>query len=143
MIQFTLNDFYDRIDYLTEKGTLAEMLNFLELEQVKSSKGNGNRVIYNISNTNFKAFEVLLNESKVIFQVFSPKEDKQEKVMDLFVILFQKHLELLKRLCELLSSEYSHLGLLIFEEQSINDTFAFVVKQGCGGYYITHNPKDF
>lgn len=139
MKQFTLNDFYNRIDYLTEKGTLKELLNFLSLELVKSD----GRDVFNIVNTSFMAFEVLLDEAKVRFQVLSPKEDKEEKVMDLFVILFQEHLELLKRLCELLSSEYSHLGLLTFEEQSINDTFPFVVKQGSGGYYITHNPKDF
>lgn len=139
MKQFTLNDFYNRIDYLTEKGTLEELLDFLSLELVKSD----GRDVFNIANTSFMAFEVLLDEAKVRFQVFSPKEDKEEKVMDLFTILFQEHLELLKRLCELLSSEYSHLGLLTFEEQSINDTFPFVIKQGYGGYYITHNPKDF
>lgn len=140
MEQFTLNDFYSRIDYLTEKGTLAEMLEFLELEQ---AKGSDKRDVFNIANTGFMAFEVLLDEAKVRFQVFSPKVDKKEKVMDLFVILFQEHLELLKRLCELLSKEYTYLGSLTFEEQSINDSFPFLVKQGHGGYYITHNPKDF
>lgn len=140
MEQFTLNDFYSRIDYLTEKGTLAEMLEFLELEQ---AKGSDKRDVFNIANTGFMAFEVLLDEAKVRFQVFSPKEDKKEKVIDLFVILFQEHLELLKRLCELLSKEYTYLGSLTFEEQSINDSFPFLVKQGHGGYYITHNPKDF
>lgn len=140
MKKFTLNDFYSRIDYLTEKGTLAEMLEFLELEQ---DKGSDKRDVFNIANTGFMAFEVLLDEAKVRFQVFSPKEDKKEKVMDLFIILFQEHLELLKRLCELLSKEYTYLGSLTFEEQSINDSFPFLVKQGHGGYYITHNPKDF
>ena len=140
MAQFTLNDFYNRIDYLTEKGTLAEMLVFLELEQ---AKGSDKRDVFNIANTGFMAFEVLLDEAKVQFQVFSPKEDKKEKVLDLFVILFQEHLELLKRLCELLSKEYTYLGSLTFEEQSINDSFPFLVKQGHGGYYITHNPKYF
>lgn len=140
MKQFTLNDFYSRVDYLTEKGTLAEMLEFLELEQ---AKGSDKKDVFNIANTGFMAFEVLLDEAKVRFQVFSPKVDKKEKVMDLFVILFQEHLELLKRLCELLSKEYTYLGSLTFEEQSINDSFPFLVKQGHGGYYITHNPKDF
>lgn len=140
MGHFTLNDFYNRIDYPLKKGTLAEMLEFLELEQVK---GSDRRDVFNIANTIFMAFEVLLDEAKVRFQVFSPKEDKEEKVMGLFVILFQEHLELLKRLCELLSKEYPHLGSLTFEEQSINDSFPFLVKQGNGGYYITHNPKDF
>ena len=140
MEQFTLNNLYSRIDYLTEKGTLAEMLEFLELEQ---AKGSDKRDVFNIANTGFMAFEVLLDEAKVRFQVFSPKVDKKEKVMDLFVILFQEHLELLKRLCELLSKEYTYLGSLTFEEQSINDSFPFLVKQGHGGYYITHNPKDF
>ena len=139
MKQFTLNGFYNKIDYLTEKGTLEELLDFLSLELVKSD----GRDVFNIANTSFMAFEVLFNEAKVRFQVFSPKEDKEEKVMVLFIILFQKHLELLKRLCELLSSKYSHLCSLSFEEQSINDTFPFVVKQGHGGYYVTHNPKDF
>lgn len=140
MKQFTLNDFYGRMDYLTEKGTLGELLDFLELQRVKGSSG---RDIFNIANTNFKAFEVLPAEAKVRFQVFSPKEDKEEKVINLFVMLFQEHLDLLKRLCELLKDEYSHLGSLTFEEQSINDYFPFLVKQGHGGYYITHNPKDF
>lgn len=140
MVMNTLNDFYNRIEYLTEKGTLEELLDFLELQRVESSVG---RDIFNIANTSFKAFEVLPDESKVRFQVFSPKEDKEEKVINLFVMLFQKHLELLKRLCELLSEKYSHLGSLTFEEQSINDSFPFLIKQGSGGYYITHNPKDF
>ena len=112
----------------------------MELQRVKGSSG---RDVFNISNTSFKAFEVLLDEAKVRFQVFSPKEDKEEKVMDLFIILFKEHLELLKRLCELLSKKYTYLGSLTFEEQSINDSFPFLVKQGHGGYYITHNPKDF
>lgn len=34
MAQFTLNDFYTRIDYLTEKGTLEELLAFLEVQCV-------------------------------------------------------------------------------------------------------------
>lgn len=140
MIMNTLNDFYNRIEYLTEKGTLEELLDFLELQRVGGSSGRG---IFNIANTSFKAFEVLPDESKVRFQVFSPKEDKEEKVMDLFIILFKEHLELLKRLCELLSKKYTYLGSLTFEEQSINDSFPFLVKQGHGGYYITHNPKDF
>lgn len=140
MIMSTLNDFYNRIEYLTEKGTLEELLDFLELQRVGGSNG---RDFFNISNTSFKAFEVLPDEAKVRFQVFSPKEDKEEKVMDLFIILFKEHLELLKRLCELLKSEYSHLGSLTYEEQSINNSFPFLVKQGHGGYYITHNPKDF
>ena len=38
MGNFTLNDFYNRIDYLTEKGTLAEMLDFLEVQYVKGSE---------------------------------------------------------------------------------------------------------
>lgn len=136
----TLNDFYSRVEYLTEKGTLEELLGFLELQCVK---GSDERDIFNIVNTSFRAFEVLPDEAKVRFQVFSPKEDKEEKVLNLFVMLFQEHLELLKRLCELLKNEYSHLGSLTFEEQSINDSFPFLVKQGCCGYYITHNPKDF
>lgn len=135
----TLNDFYNRLKYLTEKGTLQELLDFLELQR---TKGSGGRDIFNIANTSFKAFEILPDESKVRFQVFSPKEDKEEKVIGLFLILFQEHLELLKRLCELLNEEYSYLGSLTFEEQSINDSFPFVVKHGSGRYYITHNPKD-
>lgn len=140
MVMSTLNDFYSRVEYLTEKGTLEELLDFLELQRVE---GSGGRDIFNIANTSFKAFEVLPDEAKVRFQVFSPKEDKEEKVLNLFVMLFQEHIELLKRLCELLKNEYSHLGSLTFEEQSINDSFPFLVKQGHGGYYITHNPKDF
>ena len=140
MVMTNLNDFYNRIEYLTEKGTLEELLDFLELQRVEGSGGSD---VFNIASTNFKAFEVLPAEVKVRFQIFSPKEDKGEKIMDLFVILFQKHLELLKRLCELLSDEYAHLGSLTFEEQSINDSFPFLVKQGYGGYYITHKPKDF
>lgn len=34
MAQFTLNDFYNRIVYLTEKGTLGELLDFLEVQCV-------------------------------------------------------------------------------------------------------------
>ena len=34
MAQFTLNDFYNRIVYLTKKGTLGELLDFLEVQCV-------------------------------------------------------------------------------------------------------------
>ena len=140
MVMNTLNDFYSRIEYLTEKGTLEELLDFLELQR---AGGSGREDVFNMANTSFKAFEVLPDEAKVRFQVFSPREDKEEKVINLFVMLFKEHLELLKRLCELLSKEYTYLGSLTFEEQSINDSFPFLVKQGYGGYYITHNLKDF
>lgn len=34
MVMNTLNDFYNRVEYLTEKGTLEELLDFLELQRV-------------------------------------------------------------------------------------------------------------
>ena len=140
MAQFTLNDFYNRVDYLTEKGTLEELLAFLELEKAGGTDG---RDVFNIANTDFMAFEVLLDEAKVLFQLNSIKEDEEEKVTNLFLVLFQDHIVLLKRLCELLSEEYSHLGSLSFETKSISYLSPFRVKLGHGGYYITHNPDKF
>ena len=140
MAKFTLNDFYDRIDYLTEKGTLAEMLEFLELEKVESSD---KRDVFNISNTSFKALDVLLDEAKVRFEVFSPKGVEGEVVEDFFITLFDQHKELLARLIKLLDEKYSHLGSLTYEEHYRDHYSPFVVKLGNGGYYITHNPKDF
>ena len=40
MKQFTLNDFYNRLDYLTEKGTLEELLDFLEVQCVGVSNAD-------------------------------------------------------------------------------------------------------
>ena len=140
MKHFTLNDFYNRIDYLTEKGTLAEMLEFLELEQVESSN---KRDVFNIANTSFKIFEVLLDEAKVRFEVFSPKGASGEVVEDFFITLFKDHCELLARLLKLLDEKYSHLGSLTYEEHFRDHYSPFVVKLGNGGYYVTHNPRDF
>lgn len=139
MAQFTLNDFYNRIDYLAEEGTLAEMLDFLEVKCVEGSE----RDIFNLANTDLMVFEVLLDESKVRFQVFSPKGSKGEVVEGFFITLFKDHCELLARLLKLLDEKYSHLGSLTYEEHYRNHYSPFVVKLGHGGYYTTHNPDMF
>lgn len=139
MKQLTLNDFYNRIGYLIEKGTLEELLAFLEVQCV----GGSERDVFNIANTSFKAFEVLLDEAKVCFEVFSPKGSKGEVVEDFFITLFKDHCELLARLLKLLGKKYSHLGSLTYEEHYRNHYSPFVVKLGHGGYYTTHNPDMF
>lgn len=138
MAQFTLNDFYNRIDYLTEKGTLEDLLAFLEVQCVKGSESD----IYKLANTDLMVFDVLHSEAKVRFQTFSPKGDSKEMVEDFFVALFDQHRELLARLVDLLKEEYSHLGSLTFEEQYRHKCYAFEVNRHLCGYYITHNPKD-
>lgn len=135
MVQFTLNDFYNRIDYLKEKGTLAEMLEFLELEKVEGSDG---RDIYNLANTNLMVFDVLPSEAKVRFQALSPLGDKEEKVEDFFVALFDQHRELLARLVDLLKEKYSHLGSLTFEEQYRHKCYAFEVNRHACGWFVEH-----
>lgn len=134
MAQFTLNDFYNRIDYLTKKGTLEELLAFLEVQCVEGSE----RDIYNLANTDLMVFDVLHREAKVRFQTFSPKGDKEEKVEDFFVTLFDQHQELLARLVDLLKEKYSHLDSLTFEGQYRHDCFAFKVNRHTCGWYVEH-----
>lgn len=134
MVHFTLNDFYNKIDYLTEKGTLEELLAFLDVQCV----GGSERDIYNLANTNLLVFDVLHREAKVRFQTFSPKGDKEEKVEDFFITLFEDHRELLARLVDLLKEKYSHLGSLAFEEQYRHDCFAFEVNRHACGWYVEH-----
>jgi hypothetical protein len=134
MGNFTLNDFYNRVDYLTDKGTLAEMLDFLEVQCVKGSEKD----IYTLVNTDLMVFEVLHDEAKVRFEVFSPKGVEGEVVEDFFITLFDQHKELLSRLVDLLKERYSHLGSLTFEEQHRHDCFAFEVKGCAGRCYVDH-----
>ena len=134
MAQFTLNDFYNRIDSLTEKGTLAEMLVFLGLEQ---AKGSDKRDVFNIANTGFMAFEVLLDESEVRFQTFSPNSATKEEVETFFLMLFEEHRGLLFRLLKLLDEKYSHLGSLTYKECYRSGCYAFCIKKMEGNYDIT------
>ena len=132
MGNFTLNDFYKRIDYLAKKGTLAEMLDFLEVQCVKGSEKD----IYTLVNTDLMVFDVLHSEAKVRFQTFSPKGDSKEMVEDFFVTLFDQHRELLARLVDLLKEEYSHLGSLTFEEQYRHKCYAFEVERRAKGWVL-------
>lgn len=134
MENFTLNDFYNRINYLTEKGTLEELLAFLEVQCIEGSE----RDIYNLANTDLMVFDVLRSEAKVRFQTVSPKEDSKEMVEDFFVTLFDQHRKLLSRLVDLLKEKYSHLGSLTFEEQYRHDCFAFKVNRHACGWYVEH-----
>lgn len=104
MGNFTLNDFYNRIDYLSEKGTLAEMLEFLEVQCVEGSE----RDIYKLANTDLMVFDVLHSEAKVRFQTFSPKGVDGEAVEDFFITLFEDFRELLAILLKLLKEKYSN-----------------------------------
>lgn len=133
MAQFTLNDFYNRIDYLTEKSTLEELLDFLEVQCVKGSE----RDVYNIANTGFMAFEVLLDESEVRFQTFSPNSATKEEVETFFLMLFEEHRGLLFRLLKLLDEKYSHLGSLTYKECYRSGCYAFCIKKMEGNYDIT------
>lgn len=133
MGQFTLNDFYNRLDYLTEEGTLTELLDFLSLELVKGSDG---RDVYNLSNTNFMVFEVLLDESEVRFQTFSPNSATKEEVETFFLMLFEEHRGLLFRLLKLLDEKYSHLGSLTYKECYRSGCYAFCIKKMEGNYDI-------
>lgn len=134
MGNFTLNDFYSRIYYLTETGSLEELLAFLEVRCVEGSE----RDVYNLANTDLMVFDVLHSEAKVRFEVFSPKGVEGEVVEDFFITLFDQHKELLSRLVDLLKERYSHLGSLTFEEQHRHDCFAFEVKRCAGRCYVAH-----
>ena len=138
MTQFTLNDFYNRIDYLTKKGTLEELLAFLEVKCVGGSEED----IYKLANTDYVVFNVLHSESKVRFQTFSPKGNKEEKVEDFFVTLFDFHRELLARLVDLLKEKYSNIDSLTFEEQYRHDCFAFEVNRHACGWFVGHIFKE-
>ena len=129
---FTLNDFYNRIDYLTEKGTLEELLAFLEVQCVEGSEKD----IYNLANTDLMVFDVLHSEAKVRFEVFSPKGVEGEVVEDFFITLFDQHQELLSRLVDLLKEKYSHLGSLTYEERYEFGCYAFEIESLKEGYNI-------
>lgn len=131
MKQFTLNDFYDRIDYLTEKGTLKELLAFLEVQCVEGSE----RDIYKLANTGLMVFDVLRSEAKVRFEVFSPKEDSEYRVENFFLALFEDFRELLARLLELISEKYSPIGSLVYEKHFSKEYSEFVIKKSQEGYY--------
>ena len=134
MGSFTLNDFYNRIDYLSEKGTLADMLEFLEVQCVEGTE----RDVYKLANTDLMVFDVLHSEAKVRFQTFSPEGVGGEVVEDFFITLFEDLRELLAILLKLLEEKYSHLGFLTFEEQYRDNCFAFEVNMGAGGWYVEH-----
>ena len=131
MKQLTLNDFYNRIGYLTEKGTLEELLAFLELQCVEGSE----RDIYSLASTDLMVFDVLHSEAKVRFEVFSPKEDSEYRVENFFLALFEDFCELLARLLELLSKKYSHLGSLVYEKHLLKEYSEFLIKKSHEGYY--------
>lgn len=132
MAQFTLNDFYNRIDYLTEKGSLEELLAFLEVQCVKGSEKD----IYTLVNTDLMVFNVLHSEAKVRFQAFSPEGVSKEMVEDFFVTLFDQHRELLARLVDLLKDNYSHLGSLTFEEQYRHKCYVFEINRSACGWVL-------
>lgn len=131
MKQLTLNDFYNRIGYLIEKGTLEELLAFLEVQCV----GGSERDVYNLDNTDLMVFDVLHSESKVRFEIFSPKEDSEYRVENFFLSLFEDFRELLARLLELLSEKYSNLGSLVYEKHLLKEYSEFVIKKSHEGYY--------
>lgn len=131
MKQLTLNDFYNRIDYLLEKGTLEEFLAFLEVQCVEGSE----RDVYNLANTDLMVFDVLHSEAKVRFEVFFPKEDSEYRVENFFLSLFEDFRELLARLLELLSEKYSNLGSLVYEKHLLKGYSEFVIKKSHEGYY--------
>lgn len=117
MVMNTLNNFYDRINYLTEKGTLQELLDFLGMQYFDGSrkKGNEHRDVYEFIKEGTMAIEVILTESKVrIWSRISAYESLQYKD-SFWYILFNKYPELVKRLIDLLDKEYSYLGSLSYE----------------------------
>ena len=117
MVMNTLNDFYNRINYLTEKGTLQELLDFLGMQYFDGSrkKHNEHRDVYEFIKEGTIAIEVVLIESKVrIWSNLSTWSSLQ--LRDSFwYILFDEYPELVKRLIDLLDKEYSYLGSLSYE----------------------------
>lgn len=117
MVMNTLNDFYNRINYLTEKGTLQELLDFLGMQYFDGSrkKHNEHRDVYEFIKEGTIAIEVVLIESKVrIWSNLSTWSSLQ--LRDSFwYILFGEYPELVKRLIDLLDKEYSYLGSLSYE----------------------------
>ena len=117
MVMNTLNDFYNRINYLTEKGTLQELLNFLGMQYFDGSrkKHNEHRDVYEFTKEGTMAIEVVLTESKVrIWSRLSAWYNIQQKD-SFWYILFDEYPELVKRLIDLLDKEYSYLGSLSYE----------------------------
>ena len=117
MVMNTLNNFYDRINYLTEEGTLQELLDFLGMQYFDGSrkKGNEHRDVYEFIKEGTMAIEVILTESKVrIWSRLSAWYNIQQKD-SFWYILFDEYPELVKRLIDLLDKEYSYLGSLSYE----------------------------
>ena len=117
MVMNTLNDFYNRINYLTEKGTLQELLDFLGMQYFDGSrkKHNEHRDVYEFIKEGTMAIEVILTEYKVrVWSRLSAWYNIQQKD-SFWYILFDEYPELVKRLIDLLDKEYSYLDSLSYE----------------------------
>ena len=117
MAQFTLLGLNNHINYLIERGSLEELLEFLGMQYYDGSRKHGNesRDVYEFIETGTLAIEVLLEESKVRFWSNLSEWYNLPKKYSFWYLFFGQYLKLAKRLMELLNEKYSSLGSLAYE----------------------------
>lgn len=117
MKQFTLFDLNNHINYLIEKGSLKELLEFLGMKYYDGSRKHGNesRDVYEFIETGTLDIEVLLEESKVRFWSNLSEWYSISKKDSFWYLFFGQYLNLAKRLMKLLDERYSSLGSLTYE----------------------------
>lgn len=117
MAQFTLLGLNNHINYLIERGSLEELLEFLGVQYYDGSRKHGNesRDVYEFIETGTLAIEVLLEESKVRFWSNLSEWYNLPKKDSFWYLFFGQYLKLAKRLMELLNEKYSSLGSLAYE----------------------------
>lgn len=117
MAQFTLLGLNNHINYLIERGSLEELLEFLGMHYYDGSRKHGNesRDVYEFIETGTLAIEVLLEESKVRFWSNLSEWYNLPKKDSFWYLFFGQYLKLAKRLMELLNEKYSSLGSLAYE----------------------------
>ena len=117
MAQFTLLGLNNHINYLIERGSLEELLEFLGMQYYNGSQKqeNSSRDVYEFVETGTLAIEVLLEESKVLFWSNLSEWYNLYKKDSFWYLFFGQYLKLVKRLIELLDEKYSCLGSLTYK----------------------------
>jgi len=134
----TLTDYYKKIDYLEEKATLQELLNFLGLRISKGSRKGAyeNVDVYEFVEDGSIAIGVYLDKPKAHFYG-NLNLDGTNTEGNPWGLLFSENLNLAARLLDLLEERYSKLGSLSFEFYYYGELAVFDVDFGPCGYGIS------
>lgn len=134
----TLTDYYKKIDYLEEKATLQELLNFLGLRISKCSRKGAykNVDVYEFVEDGSIAICVYLDKPKAHF-CGNLNLDGTNTKDNPWGLLFSENLNLAARLLDLLEERYSQLGSLSFEFYYYGELEVFDIDFGPCGYDIS------